>query len=243
MAIQTTLGLTITVGDDQNSTALVVSPGATRNNTPASLIYAGILNEYIQSFTIGVATPSGLALVAFTTGGSLAAATYYWKVTGLNATGETVGSNEVTATTTGSTSSVTLSWQAMPGATSYRIYRGTTTGSEDHYQASSTNSFTDTGATGTSGTVPVSNTTGTTWTPTLPMTPLQVVYVRNLPTSPGTLTPTITPTGGSAAALPALAPGAVLTFLEPSVVSGGGITAISFAVSAQGTTVEAIFTA
>src|SRR5438128_1829594 len=37
-----------------------------------------------------------------TTGGTLAAGATYWKVTGVSVNGETLGSNEVTATLTGS---------------------------------------------------------------------------------------------------------------------------------------------
>lgn len=235
MAIQTILSLSISTGDDQGAIPMVKSIGG--------LAFTGTLSEQIQVFAIGVAAPVNLAAQGSLTGGSFSAGTYYWVVTGLNGAGETTGSNEVSVVLTGSTSSVTLAWAAMPGATSYRVYRGTSSGSESHYQAASTNSFTDTGATGTSGTVPVSNTTGTTWTPTLPMTPLQFVYVRNLFSSAGNLTPTWTPTGGSSAALPALAPGAAILLLEPSVISGGGITALSFSASAPGTIVELNFTA
>ncbi len=95
-----------------------------------------------------------------TTGGTLAAATYYYKVTALNGLGETIGSNEQSVTTTGTTSSNTISWAAVPGATSYRIYRGTTAGGESTYYtaAASATSFLDTGAAGTGGSVPSTNT-------------------------------------------------------------------------------------
>ena len=52
----------------------------------------------------------------------------------------------VIGTTTGE---IRLTWDDVPGATTYRIYRGTTTAMEDHYQTSSDNSFLDTGAVGT----------------------------------------------------------------------------------------------
>lgn len=243
MAITTTLNLSISVGDDQGNSPLILQPGRAQGNSPSGIIYTGILNEYLQVFVIGVAAPTNLAAAGSTTGGSFSAGTYYWEVTGLNGAGETVGSNEVTLTLTGSTSSVQLVWNAMPGASSYRVYRGTASGSESHYQAASTNSFTDTGTTGSSGTVPVSNTTGTTWTPTLPMTPLQFVYVRNMPLSAGNLTVTWTPTGGSSAAVIVLAPGGEINYIEPSIVSGGGISAIAFSTTAEGTLIEANFTA
>jgi hypothetical protein len=98
-----------------------------------------------------------------TTGGTLAAATYYWKVTGKAANGETVGSNEVTATTTGTTSSQPLSWTAVGGATSYNIYRGTTAGGENLLIANVTSglTYTDIGAVGSTGYPPATSTFST----------------------------------------------------------------------------------
>lgn len=88
------------------------------------------------------------------TGGSFAAGTYYWKVSAVNASGgggETLPSNEVTATLSGTTSSQPLSWTAVNGAASYNIWRGTTAGGENVLVANVTGtSYTDTGAAGTS---------------------------------------------------------------------------------------------
>jgi hypothetical protein len=70
-------------------------------------------------------------------GGALAAATYYYKVTATMPNGETLASNEVSVTTTGSTSSVQLTWTAPTGngATGYNVYRGTSAGAENHLVA------------------------------------------------------------------------------------------------------------
>lgn len=111
------------------------------------------------TITGGILPPGIPTLTGSTTGGTLAAATYYYKITALNASGETVGSPEASVVTTGTTSSVAVSWTAVTGATSYKIYRGTTAGSENTYYTSTTASFTDTGAAGTAGTVPTVNTT------------------------------------------------------------------------------------
>jgi hypothetical protein len=100
-----------------------------------------------------VATPSG-------TGGTLLAGTYYYKITAINAIGETVGSAEASATTSGSTSSVALTWGAVTGATSYRIYRGTTAGGESVYYTSASANYTDTNAASNAGSPPATNTTG-----------------------------------------------------------------------------------
>lgn len=111
---------------------------------------------------------AGLASLSWTGGvvtatiavGTLPANTYYYKVTALGPTGETLGSNEVTVTTTGETSSVTLSWGAVSGATGYKVYRGTSAGAESvYYSPGNVTTFTDTGASGTNGTVPSSNST------------------------------------------------------------------------------------
>jgi hypothetical protein len=96
---------------------------------------------------IGTATPSA-------TGGTLAAGTYFYRVTGVNAAGETVGSSEVSAVTTGATSSVTITWTDNPLATGYRIYRGTASGAQTAWQADAGTPFIDTGTVGTAGTVP-----------------------------------------------------------------------------------------
>ncbi|GAA3032189.1 hypothetical protein GCM10020000_06450 [Streptomyces olivoverticillatus] len=72
-----------------------------------------------------------------TSGGTLAAATYYYQVSAVIARfGEIQVSTEVSQTTTGSTSTVTLSFSTpsnMPDAGApilYKIYRGTATGAE-----------------------------------------------------------------------------------------------------------------
>jgi hypothetical protein len=65
-----------------------------------------------------------------TTGGSIATGTYYYKVTALDAAGnETTPSPQAPATTTtGATSSILLSWRPIVGATQYKVYRTTTSG-------------------------------------------------------------------------------------------------------------------
>lgn len=108
----------------------------------------------------GIPAPGTITPTPSTTGGTLAAGTYYYKVTALNAQGETVGSSEATATTTGSTGSVALAWTAITGATSYKVYRGSSSGGENVYYTTTTNSYTDTGSTGVSASVPTVNTTG-----------------------------------------------------------------------------------
>ena len=96
--------------------------------------------------------PSGLTVVGSSSGGSFAAGTYYWQVTATNANGETIGSSEVSATLSGTASSVALSWTRVAGATGYNVYRGTSAASENTLVASipygSTVTHTDTGSAG-----------------------------------------------------------------------------------------------
>lgn len=68
------------------------------------------------SNTSGLPTPTASTPTVATTGGAIAAGTYYFKVTAVNSKGETVGSNEVTATTTGTTSTITITWSPIINA-------------------------------------------------------------------------------------------------------------------------------
>lgn len=116
----------------------------------------------VRNSTGPLAAPTGFTATAVATGGTFAAATYYWKVTATNATGETVGSAEASAAIA-LNGSATLSWTAVPGATGYRVYRSTTAGGEStspaFVSAPTGTSYTDTGTAATAGSVPASNTT------------------------------------------------------------------------------------
>lgn len=91
-----------------------------------------------------------------TTGGTLPAGATYWVVTATTGGGESVASNEITATLTGATSTQILSWTAVTGATGYNVYRGTAAGAENVLVASVTSglTYTDIGAVGTVGAPP-----------------------------------------------------------------------------------------
>jgi hypothetical protein len=69
-------------------------------------------------------------VVGATTGGTLAAGTYWYMVTAPVAVGETGAINQKSVALTGSTSSATLSWTAVTGATGYRIWRGNASGQQ-----------------------------------------------------------------------------------------------------------------
>lgn len=122
----------------------------------------GFFNEPTNALiasTSSIGAPNTPAISTAASGGLITAGTYYYKVTALNGAGETVGSGEASITTSGTTSANTLSWNAVAGATSYRVYRGTAAGAEANYQATSSTNFVDASATGgTAGTVPVTST-------------------------------------------------------------------------------------
>ncbi|MGG6461399.1 DUF3383 family protein [Solilutibacter silvestris] len=104
----------------------------------------------------GMAAPIANNPTTSTTGGTLAAGTYYYKITAIGASGESLGSNEVSVVATGSTSSNTITWSAVTGATAYKIYRGTAAGTENVYYApaGTATTYTDTNASSTAGSPP-----------------------------------------------------------------------------------------
>lgn len=107
-----------------------------------------------------LAAPGSLAGSA-TSGGSLAAGTYYFKVTAVfytsGAVASSLPSNEV-AVSVGASGAVHLTWAAVSGAEQYRIFHGTSAGAESQYveiAAASSPSYTATGS-GTAGAPPSS---------------------------------------------------------------------------------------
>lgn len=84
----------------------------------------------LREATAALNTPTGAASNA-TTGGTITAGTYYFKITWVNAGGETPGSTEFSTTTTTATSTITLTAPgAQYSAFGYQIYEATTSGSE-----------------------------------------------------------------------------------------------------------------
>lgn len=78
-----------------------------------------------------LATPTNAAFSTADTGGSLAAGTYYYRVSALNAEGESLASAETSQVVPPGTSTnkVTVNWGAVTGATGYKVY-GRDTGAE-----------------------------------------------------------------------------------------------------------------
>ncbi|MEB0001592.1 hypothetical protein QN357_01405 [Cryobacterium sp. RTC2.1] len=105
------------------------------------------------------ASPSvqGFPITA-TSGGTLAAGTYGYRVSALIGTSETLAAATITATTTSTTGMVTLYWLPVPGATSYKVY-GRTSGSELLMAtvAAPATSWVDTGSVTPAGALPTSS--------------------------------------------------------------------------------------
>jgi fibronectin type 3 domain-containing protein len=169
-------------------TSLTVTPG----NTTATLSWAASTSGSPTSYTIYRGTKSdgeAVTPVATTNGttttvtdtGLKNGTTYFYNVAANNAVGVSPDSNEVSVTpavgtgtappaptglnATGGNGSVSLTWNASAGATSYSVYRGTAPGAEGSTAigTSASNSFTDTAVTnGTKYyyTVTASNTAG-----------------------------------------------------------------------------------
>jgi len=97
----------------------------------------------------------------------------------VNAVGETVGSSEVSATTTGTTSSVTIAYSPVTGATGYKIYKGVASGAQTQYFTDATSPLIDTGVAGVAGTVPTSNTAGVGNDPGVPAGD-KALYIKRL---------------------------------------------------------------
>ena len=108
----------------------------------------------------GLTPPTGLNAAPVVGGGTFAAGTYFWKVTGTDAQGETTGSNEASATIA-LNGSANLTWNALPaGTTGVKVYRGTVAGAENALIATlgAVVAFTDTGTAGAGGSPPAAST-------------------------------------------------------------------------------------
>lgn len=105
-----------------------------RGKVMASFLFSplGVSNYYLalmKALDVPLGPPRNLS-VATAGGGSLPAATYYYEVTALDgAGGETTISNEANVVT-GASGKNTLTWNIVPNAVSYNIYRSTAPGAE-----------------------------------------------------------------------------------------------------------------
>ncbi|MGO8669784.1 MAG: fibronectin type III domain-containing protein [Capsulimonadaceae bacterium] len=144
-------GLSATPGNGQVSLTWTVSSGATSYNVFRSTTSGG---EGSTAYKTGITTAS------YTDSGVTNGLTYYYTVAAINGGGTSAQSSETSATlvpavptglgATAGNAQVSLSWSATLGATSYNIYRATTSGGEGstaYKTGITTVSYTDSGVT------------------------------------------------------------------------------------------------
>lgn len=118
----------------------------------------------IRNFSQGRLTTVPVLTLGTTSGsgGTFAAGTYFWCVTAQNRNGETIASNQVTATLA-LNGTQGLTWTSVSGATGYRVYRGPgASGTPNTYVATlgAVTAYTDTGTSLYVSCPPAVNTTG-----------------------------------------------------------------------------------
>src|ERR1035441_9475378 len=92
---------------------------------------AGYYLRLMKALDQHLGAPKNLAASLTTSGTLTVAQAYYWVVTAVDGTGgETPASNEVTLTPSGGNRTASLTWNQVPNAAAYNIYRGTTSGGE-----------------------------------------------------------------------------------------------------------------
>jgi fibronectin type 3 domain-containing protein len=135
---------------------------ATAGNAQVSLSWTGSAGATSYNVYRSTTSGSGYAMIAtsattnYTDTTVINGTTYYYVVTAVNANGESGYSNEASATpqppppaptgltATAGNSQVALLWNASTGATSYKVYRSTTSGSGyANIATSATTSYTD----------------------------------------------------------------------------------------------------
>lgn len=126
------------------------------------LFHLGI--EVGFGYTDDLVPPAVVQATPLPINGALAADVWHYAVTAITATGESLPSAEVVASTTGSSGSVILLWTPVTGARSYRLYRRSigTPGPLRLLVELAQPSFVDAGLVATSGTNPPTTTTATT---------------------------------------------------------------------------------
>ncbi|HJT30669.1 MAG TPA: fibronectin type III domain-containing protein, partial [Pirellulales bacterium] len=124
-------GLAATGGSGQISLSWTAATGASTYD-----VYRGTTSGGEAATPIA----TGVTGTSYVDKGLPAGTTYYYKITAVNSAGESAKSAEVSATTisavptgltaTGGGGQISLSWTAATGASTYNVYRGTTSGGE-----------------------------------------------------------------------------------------------------------------
>jgi flagellar hook protein FlgE len=159
-----------------NSVAALVSAGTTGITTVSGTARNGAGGTHNITITganatqstntgvslAGVANMTTATAIPSSSGGTLATGNYYYYVTAVGASGETLGAETAAVPVTGPNGSVRLTWSPVAGAQSYNVYRTTAPGSygvppDGRIGNIAGNSFTDTGVAG-AGSIPAANT-------------------------------------------------------------------------------------
>jgi len=114
------------------------------------------LIEQVRYLAAPFPKPSITSLAAVGTGSGFTAGagTYYYKITAIDEQGrESIASEESSLAIT-TADSITVTYPNITGATTHRIYRGTSPGGQNVYFTDTVSTFSDTGAAGTPGTPP-----------------------------------------------------------------------------------------
>ncbi len=130
-----------------------------------SVVDVNLHDNIVSRAALPTLKATELTATAVVGGGSFSATTYYYKIAAYNANGTTAGSAEVSAAVAAN-GSVLLTWQPIPGATGYKVYRATSSNGQNGatslvttIASATTASYTDTGAATTTGACPSSDTT------------------------------------------------------------------------------------
>lgn len=108
-------------------------------------------------YSTAIAAPAGLAGTAGG-GGALAAGTYFYTVTSRNFYGETTQATPISKVV-GASGSVALTWTAVTGATSYGVFRGTSSSNMVRIANPTVASYSDLGGAAIGAAPPAVNTT------------------------------------------------------------------------------------
>jgi hypothetical protein len=146
------------VGLDINPT---FTNGAFANNLNVAIRSLNHAAKFSKLLIGSLTVPTLNSAVGSASGGTLPAATYFYRIVAYDAEGLlTTASNELSVVTTGSTSSVALSWSLVQGAAGYRVYKSNVSNSYSSYISVfgvNTTTLTDTNQAVTSGTIPAVN--------------------------------------------------------------------------------------
>ena len=117
-------------------------PAAGRGKMMANFLFAptGVSRYYLavaKALDLRLGNPRNLVVVT-AAGGSLAAATYVYKVTALDGAGGQTDAFQEVNVVTGANGKNTLTWNIVPNAQAYNVYRSTSSGTESLLVGSAT---------------------------------------------------------------------------------------------------------